>query len=121
MVGQETPGKCLQGSRAIAARCPARLPALTIPESKAGQRAENNDDAKPDLRPVSATSPRCNTRAHCVLASSSLCIKGSVNEVVIFSGILLDFFYAVGSQMASAVMNMTFSLTGERFVGGGWA
>jgi hypothetical protein len=35
--GQETSGKRRQGLREIATRCPARLSAVTIPESKAGQ------------------------------------------------------------------------------------
>jgi hypothetical protein len=38
-------------------------------------------------------------------------VKGSVNEVVMFSNGPLDFFYAAHNQMASTVMNMTFSLT----------
>jgi hypothetical protein len=36
-VRQEMSRKRRQGLRAIATQCPARLPALTIPESKAGQ------------------------------------------------------------------------------------
>jgi hypothetical protein len=38
-------------------------------------------------------------------------VKGSVNEVVMFSSCPLDFFYAAHNQMASTAMNMTFSLT----------
>jgi hypothetical protein len=38
-------------------------------------------------------------------------LKGSVNDVVMFSNGSLDFFYAAHNQVASTVMNMTFSLT----------
>src|ERR1035441_6970518 len=38
-------------------------------------------------------------------------VKGSVNEVVMYSSGLLDISYAPHNQMASTIMNLTFSLT----------
>jgi len=63
--GQEIIGKRLPGLRATATRCPERLPALTIPESKTGQARAGPTCISPrrlHLNLIKAGRARCQPR-----------------------------------------------------------